>query len=67
MAIFKGRVKDLAKLIMDADLPARLQAENNMLRAGDKPRWIADLKTLRLSERQSDGSYRDAYKMVPLP
>jgi hypothetical protein len=30
------------------------------------PRWIADLGTLVLSERQVDGSYRDAYKIAPI-
>lgn len=29
-------------------------------------RWIADLETMVLSERQPDGSYKDIYKMLPL-
>jgi hypothetical protein len=33
---------------------------------GATPRWVADMKTLELSERQNDNSYRPAYKMVPL-
>jgi hypothetical protein len=28
------------------------------------PRWIADLNTMELTERQSDNSYRVAYKMM---
>jgi hypothetical protein len=30
------------------------------------PRWIADLKTMEMFERQPDNSYRVAYKMVPI-
>lgn len=30
------------------------------------PRWIADRSTMELSERQADGSYKVAYKMVPI-
>ena len=29
-------------------------------------RWIADMDTKVLSERQPDGSYQEAYLMVPL-
>lgn len=29
-------------------------------------RWIADMDTKVLSERQPDGSYKDAYLMVPI-
>jgi hypothetical protein len=30
------------------------------------PRWIADRETMELSERQDDGSYAVAYKMIPI-
>ena len=32
----------------------------------DPPRWIADMKTMELSERQPDNSYRAAYRMIPI-
>lgn len=31
-----------------------------------QPRWIADLETGIMYERQADGSYKPAYKMAPL-
>lgn len=31
-----------------------------------QPRWIADLETGVLYERQADGSYRAAYKLAAL-
>ena len=67
---FNQRVKDLAAIIIDADLPKRLQAENDYLRRCQKyetaPRWIRDEKTNKLFERQCDGSYRAAYRLIPL-
>lgn len=32
----------------------------------DNPRWIADLETRELFERQPDGSYKAAYLMLPM-
>ena len=67
---FKQRVRDLAAIIMDADLPKRLQAENDYLRRMQhyemSPRWIRDEKTSELLERQGDGSYKAAYRLIPL-
>jgi hypothetical protein len=40
----------------DNDLPAYDAA----------PRWIADLKTGELFERQSDNSYKATYRLIPL-
>lgn len=34
--------------------------------ATDSPRWIADVETLVLFERQPDLSYRAAYRMTPI-
>ena len=67
---FAKRVRDLAAIIMDADLPKRLQAENDYLRRMQhyetSPRWIRDEKTNELFERQDDGSYKAAYRLTPL-
>ena len=63
---FTDRVKALAAIIMDADLPKRLQAENERLRAAVPPRWIRDEQTNELFERQSDGSYKVAYRLTPI-
>lgn len=30
------------------------------------PRWVADLETMEMYERQADGSYKAAYKLAPL-
>ena len=49
---------------------SRQQDEIEYLRRtrGDEsqPRWIRDEKTNELSERQSDGSYRVAYMLMPI-
>jgi len=66
MKNFAERVKDLAAIIMDADLPKRLQRDNDVLRAAVPPRWIRDEKTNELFERQPDNSYRAAYHLTPI-
>lgn len=63
---FTKRVRDLAAIIMDADLPKRLQQEIEVLRAAVPPRWIRDEKTNELFERQSDGSYKASYLLTPI-
>jgi hypothetical protein len=37
--------------------------ENERLMDKDRPRWIADLNNMELTERQSDNSYRVAYTL----
>ena len=64
------RDKELAALIMDADLPKRLLEENNYLRRTRnyevEPRWLRDEKTNELFERQGDGSYKVAIRLIPI-
>lgn len=66
----RNRVKDLARIIMDADLSKRLQSENEFLQRARlhevSPRWICDEQTNELFERQPDNSYKAAYRLVPV-
>lgn len=50
---------------IQADAMVRYMTED-MPQAPDAPKWIVDRETAELSERQSDGSYRAAYKIQPL-
>jgi hypothetical protein len=56
----------------DADAVAAIDELRSALVQGavdapcDRPRWIADLNTMELTERQSDNSYRVAYTLKPV-
>ena len=55
---------------MPKETQTQIKAERDYLRRTAKtelaPRWIADMETMELSERQTDGSYAPAYRMAPL-
>ena len=52
-----------AELKRDRDFFKRM-LENERTTKDVSPRWIADIETMILSERQQDNSYKPTYKMT---
>lgn len=57
----------LSFLLEESYLQGMRDAVQTMTAMNDYgPRWIADLDAMEITERQSDGTYRTAFKMAPL-